>query len=153
MRELSVGRYAHSIMNTMDDEQPSQSLLLQMAALFPNLVIFLVILLWQYSEVMANYAPERGITFDFPSAQDVLSPDTLSIDIHADGTVSIAGVLFEPSDSSRLPLLRKYLRSACEAVNKHGGLLVHCDGDVRFQRLVDVLSAVTSSGIVFYGLS
>ena len=140
----------------MDEDLPRPSLLLQMAALLPILLVFFAILQWFYLDRLARYAPERGITFEFPSIQAhsrVLSPDTLSIDIHADGTVSIAGVLFEPADSSDLPLLRQHLRAARDAVNKHGGLVVRPNSEVRLQRLIDVLSAVTSSGIIYYGLT
>jgi len=138
------------------EEDPSPSLLLQLAALLPILVVFFVILQWFYLDRLASYVPERSITFEFPSIQAhsrILSPDTLSIDIHADGTVSIAGVLSEPADSSDLPLLRQHLRSARDVVNKQGGLVVRPDSEVHFQRLIDVLSAVTGSGIFYYGLT
>ena len=142
-------------MKTEEGEQPSVGLL-QTAAFLPLMVIFFAILQWCYLDRTAGYVPERAITFEFPSVPEnsrILSPDTLSIDIRADGTVSIAGVLSEPSDSSDLPLLRQHLRSVRGAVNKHGGLVVRPDSKVHFQRLIDVLSAVTGSGIRYYGLT
>ena len=143
-------------MNTVDEEHPTPNFFLQTATLLPILVVFFAILQWFYLDRIADYVPEGGITFEFPSVpahSAISSPDTLSIDINADGTVSIAGVLSEPSNSSELLLLRQHLRSTRDAINKHGGLLVRPDSEVRFQRLIDVLSAVTSSGIFYYGLT
>jgi biopolymer transport protein ExbD len=142
-------------MKTEEDNQPSLGLL-QTAAFHPIIVVFFAIFQWCYLDRIAGNVTERAITFELPSVPEhsrILSPDTLSIDIRADGTVSIAGVLSEPSDSSDLPLLRQHLRSARHAVNKHGGLVVRPDSDVQFQRLIDVLSAVAGSGILYYGLT
>jgi biopolymer transport protein ExbD len=127
-----------------------------MAALLPILVVFLACLQWLNLSRFADYVPEGAIAFEFPSLpahSRINSPDTLSIDIHADGTVSIAGVLSEPPDSADLPVLRQHLRSVRRAVNRHGGLIVRPDPEAQFQRLIDVLSAVTGSGILFYGLT
>jgi biopolymer transport protein ExbD len=143
-------------MNTTDDEFPSPSLLGQMSALLPLLVIFVAVLQWFYIDRLADYTPEREIRFELPSIQAhsrILAPDTLTIDIHRDGTVSITGVLSEAPNSSDLPLLRRHLQSTRDAVNRHGGLVVRPDSTVSYQRLIDVLSAVTASGISFYGLT
>ncbi len=142
-------------MNNLDDEHPTQNLL-QTVALVPLLGLCLFLLRWFSFEYSARYVPERAFTFEFPSRlthSAIDSPDTLSIDIYADGTVSIAGVLSEPPKSSELLLLRQHLRATRDAINKHGGLLVRPDLEVRQQRLIDVLSAVISSGIIYYGLT
>ncbi len=138
------------------EAHPKPSLLLQMAALLPMLVVFLAVLQGFFLDCLASYVPERAIVFEFPISPEqsrIGDPDTLSIDIHADGSVSIAGVLSERSDSSDLPLLRQHLRSVRDTVNQHGGLVVRPDSNVRFQRLIDVISAVRSSGISFFGLT
>ena len=142
-------------MNTLDEEEPKPNLL-QTVALVPLLGFFLFFLQWFSFEFSASYVPERSFTFEYPSRPEhsaIDSADTVSIDIHADGTVSIAGVLTEPPKSSELLVLRQHLRATRDAINKHGGLVVRPNSEVRHQRLIEVLSAITGSGISYYGLT
>lgn len=127
----------------------------QTVALLPLIVLVLLLLQTLYMDCTARYIPEHFFTCEFPSRPDhfrLESPGTMTIEIRVDDTVSIAGILTEPHGNSDLPVLRRHLSVNRDAINKHGGLIVRPEPDVRMQRLMDVISAVKGSGISYYGL-
>ena len=145
------------------DDGPSPTFLLPACALFPLQAVFFVILVYFYIYEVAPLKTLGGISFVFPStpahtavlsnADGPIGQNILVIHIHEDGRVSVDGVLAQEAGNSSLRELRQHLRRRRDEVNRRGGLVVHVHGQVRFQRLIDVLSAVTASGIEHYGLS
>ncbi len=127
----------------------------QTVALLPLLFVFLFGAWLFRQSLLEQPVTEVLIECEFPThpAHDRLdSPDTLTIEIRLDDTISIAGILTEPLGNHDLPALRQHLSARREAINTHGGLIVSPHPEIPMQRLIDVISAVKRSGISFYAL-
>ena len=127
----------------------------QTVALQPLLIFFFVWLWFLQLTLPENPITEHFFKYEFPARPEhsrIESPETLTIEIRVDDTVSIAGILTEPRGNSDLPALRRYLSANRDAINNHGGLIVRPEPDVRMDRFMKVISAVKGSGISFYGL-
>ena len=127
----------------------------QTVALLP-LLIFFFFWFWSiYLPLLEAPITEHFFKYEFPSRPEhsrIESPETLTIEIRVDDTVSIAGILTEPRGNHDLPALRRYLSANRDAINQHGGLIIHPERDVRMDRFIKVISAIKGSGISFYGL-
>ena len=123
----------------------------QTIALLP-LLIFFFVWLWYLQLALPDEAPitEHFFKFEFPTRPEhsrIELPKTLTIEIRVDDTVAIAGILTETRGNSDLPLLRQHLSANRDAINKHSGLIVRPEPEVRMQRFMEVISAVKGSGI------
>ena len=127
----------------------------QTVALLPLLIFFFFWFWFIYLALLEAPITEHFFKCEFPSRPGhsrIESPETLTIEIRVDDTVSIAGILTEPRGNPDLPALRRYLSANRDAINQHGGLIIHPEPDVRMDRFIKVISAIKGSGISFYGL-
>jgi len=142
--------------------------MLNAAAFLPMLALVFAIFAWHYRDHVAGRwvqndhldgvgwiwipaVPEHEILFKFDEGR-VFSSDSLTIDVRSDGSVSIDTVFDENPTNTDLNQLRSYLRANREAVNRHGGLFIRPAAESRYQRLIDVVSAVGDSGVEHYFL-
>ena len=99
-------------MNSDNNAEPTPGFLLQTVGFLPIIVVFLAMLTLSFLDKLSEVITEGGISYEFPSIPPhtgELSPDTLIIDIHENGSVSIADVLTESDGDTALPRLRQYL--------------------------------------------
>jgi hypothetical protein len=142
-------------MITQNNGQPDPRLPPQTVALLPLLILFFLWFWVLHLALLESPITDLFFKYEFPTRPEhsrIESPDTLTIEIRTDDTVSIAGILTEPRGNPDLPALRRYLYANRDAINQHGGLIVRPEADVRMDRFIKVISAVTGSGISFYGL-
>ena len=89
----------------------------------------------ELSSTLPGVTPSRVQTISIP------------IDILADGRVSVNNRIFDSASSRDLPELRGWLKETIAKFGDRDPVIIRPTPDTRHQRVIDVLDAVSASGV------
>ncbi len=107
-------------------------------------VVFVLLLFFMAS--LGSLVTEKGISVKLPTRAGAGST-LVVIDITAAGEVTVNNQLFGAADDRRLDRMRQWFRGAIEEFGDSDAVVIRPTGEVRQQRVVEVLDAVAASGV------
>ena len=133
------------------DDESRELIVHRMASLLPMFYVALVLgVVFLHFEVL-RWPQEIGMTVPMASliGGAPMFSDQPLIQIAADGTVSFGSARFAPSDADLEPLCQS-LRDVASRGSAARPLLIQPDAESRYQRVIEVLSAIRRANVRFY---
>ncbi len=106
-------------------------------------VVFVLLLFFMASA--GSQIVEKEITVNLPHGKG--HPTTVVIEIAESGEVSLNSRVLGTAEDRRLEVLRQWFRDVFREYGDGDAVLIRPAADVRQQRIVDVLDAVSASGV------